>query len=585
MFTPSTRTWLSLSGRARQDAEECTAASNFPDVSNPYKTLTAMLESSTNLQWHAIRSLAQDVHRQALVHHSKVDLNRQDDSGPMVSSPGTDDSASRHNRRSSVGRITLQDTLNARRTLTRYSSISSMDKLIQGGILSGSQSPVRTTVKKSKFEKIESEESKTEILSAAVSIYQALYAPKGKLCHMNSTEWTEFRTKNLFWAYIWTLAGLVVAVWENEVLWANDRVADMHTFWLKVLIVITTIIAMYFYREYYRAAIAQERLRGNPLHNGFVSYVNLHACGLYGQAVLDLICLLPMPLPWLDFEFDVWNDSFEGVCTYQIDVFLMVAMFLRIRMFPRFYGECVSGLAGDIARAYGNVTKLVVGETFISKYLITSNFNMVCMLWLLLILFYSYCLMLFERPMVFIDVAHSRLDRFANCIWCTVITMTTVGYGDVFPSTRYGRVIAMLSAITAMIMVAVSTNIVHVVLAQNRLEVMCLRVVEMLASRDDVKIKAAEVIQAVWRAYSGPERSSYRRRGRKVRDNDEVLIKVVAFTEASRLHVNSKNDFSSDEVALLGQCMSISDRSVTSMDSVMDKLDLAVANLQELDEF
>ncbi|EKX43780.1 hypothetical protein GUITHDRAFT_163752 [Guillardia theta CCMP2712] len=513
-------------------------------------------------------------------------MSTLDDLEEMAQSPVSQNFGSRHNRRASVGRITLEDTAMARKALTTYSSFSSMDQLKRKGVLSGSQSPVAgksPTTKRSRFEKIESEESKTEILSAAVAIYQVLYAPKGRLYNRNASEWAELRTKNLFWAYIWTLAGMVVAVWENEVLWSNDRTPDLHTFWLKVLIVVTTIIAMYFYREYYRAAIAQERLRGNPLHNGFVSYVNLQACGLYVQAVLDLLCLLPMPLPFLDFEFDVWNDSFEGSCTYQIDVFLMVVMFLRIRMFPRFYGECISGLASDIARAYGNVTKLVVGESFISKYLLTSNFNMVCMLWLLLILFYSYCLMLFERPMVFIDVPHSRLDRFANCVWCTVITMTTVGYGDVFPSTRFGRLIAMLSAISAMIMVAVSTNIVNVVLSQHRLEVMCLRAVEMLASRDDVKIKAAEVIQAVWRAYAGPERSSKRRKGRKVRDNDEVLLKVVAFTEASRAHITSKNDFNSDEVALLGQCMSISDRSLSSMDGVVEKLDSAIANLQKLD--
>lgn len=38
-------------------------------------------------------------------------------------------------------------------------------------------------------------------------------------------------------------------------------------------------------------------------------------------------------------------------------------------------------------------------------------------------------------------------DSFFNSIWCVVITLTTVGYGDLYPSTYPGRTVLMLYAL------------------------------------------------------------------------------------------------------------------------------------------
>lgn len=41
----------------------------------------------------------------------------------------------------------------------------------------------------------------------------------------------------------------------------------------------------------------------------------------------------------------------------------------------------------------------------------------------------------------------TSLDDYFNAIWLTVITITTVGYGDVYPHTNIGRCIIMFAAI------------------------------------------------------------------------------------------------------------------------------------------
>lgn len=357
---------------------------------------------------------------------------------------------------------------------------------------------------KSRFCRIEKEAAKTEVMNAAAGIYSLLYAPKGHTNNMHAAEWAISRVRSLAWSFVFAVLGVIAAVWENEVLWANNRVPSMGSFWLKVLCVVMSSISLYFIRNYYRAVIAQERLRGLPLHNGHVSMLNLQSTGLFWQALFDLICLAPMPIPFVNFEFEIWNDSTSSTVVYQIDVMLTVLMLLRLRFFPRFFGECLSGVGTDNARAYGNITRLVMGESFIFKYLVTTNLMMVLTLWFTQIVFFGYCLMLFERPMSFNALAHSKLHEFANCLWCTVITMTIVGYGDVYPQTSLGRATMMVASISALIMVAISTNIVNVLLTMSRAESKCIEVLGMMEARDDVKIKAAELIQSAWRAYSLP---------------------------------------------------------------------------------
>lgn len=52
--------------------------------------------------------------------------------------------------------------------------------------------------------------------------------------------------------------------------------------------------------------------------------------------------------------------------------------------------------------------------------------------------------------------------EFENCMWCVIITMTTVGYGDFYPRTFIGRLCDIFTAIWGIfivsMMVVVLTN-------------------------------------------------------------------------------------------------------------------------------
>jgi hypothetical protein len=57
----------------------------------------------------------------------------------------------------------------------------------------------------------------------------------------------------------------------------------------------------------------------------------------------------------------------------------------------------------------------------------------------------SYILRIFERP-YFHEINSLDYDDYFNSIWCIVITMTTVGFGDIVAYSYFGRVIIMITA-------------------------------------------------------------------------------------------------------------------------------------------
>jgi hypothetical protein len=436
---------------------------------------------------------------------------------------------------------------------------------------------------------LEKDGFRTDLMIAAAAVYQMSYAPKGKINDLDTKEWSVLRKRNLRWGFLFAGLGIVLAAYQNEVLWANNRNPNGTTLMLKCVQLATSGIGIWHLRCYYQAIIALERLRGLPMHNGDVSVLNLQACGLYWQALVDLLCMLPQPIPFLNTEFEVYNSAFEGSCMYQLDSLLVVAMFMRIRLIPRFYGECVSDIGNEIARAYGNISRVTIGDSFIFKYLITSSLGMVLMLWVTQVIFFGYCLMIFERPMSFNELAHSKLHEFANCVWCAVITMTIVGYGDVYPLTFLGRWAMITASISALIMVAITTNIVRVYLTQSRAEAKCVEVLTCLDLRDEVKVKAAELIQATWRGYTKPLHRGGRRRGQswetragtKVAYSHTVGKAVWDFIAAQRSYKSHLQDVMSDEQTMVAASQAHATRTLGELQITRIKMAEVIAALKE----
>lgn len=74
-------------------------------------------------------------------------------------------------------------------------------------------------------------------------------------------------------------------------------------------------------------------------------------------------------------------------------------------------------------------------------------------LMLIFIFFYSYNLRIFENGLNS-EETDTNLDNYIVSVWCVIITMTTVGFGDYYPSSGIGRVIGFFSCISGVFLIS-----------------------------------------------------------------------------------------------------------------------------------
>jgi len=70
-------------------------------------------------------------------------------------------------------------------------------------------------------------------------------------------------------------------------------------------------------------------------------------------------------------------------------------------------------------------------------------YTIVIILMFLSIFVFGLALRTAERP--FKSYSHQDWDYIWNGMWCIIITMTTVGFGDYYPMTHLGRIIDVLA--------------------------------------------------------------------------------------------------------------------------------------------
>ena len=100
-------------------------------------------------------------------------------------------------------------------------------------------------------------------------------------------------------------------------------------------------------------------------------------------------------------------------------------------------------------------------------------------------------------------------------MWLAVITMTTVGFGDMYPATNFGRIVGVVACFIGMILVSLAivslTNITEFSVREEK----AYKILKQMQARDGQKYKAANVIKNALRLKStlkmnGPKKFSQR---------------------------------------------------------------------------
>ncbi|XP_050313144.1 potassium voltage-gated channel subfamily KQT member 1 [Anthonomus grandis grandis] len=112
------------------------------------------------------------------------------------------------------------------------------------------------------------------------------------------------------------------------------------------------------------------------------------------------------------------------------------------------------------------------------------------------LIFASFLVFLAEK-----DVPHTKFNNFAQALWWGVITLCTVGYGDMVPYTWQGKIIASFCSLLGISFFALPAGILGSGFA--------LKVQQQQRQKHMIRRRqpAATLIQALWRCYAADEKS------------------------------------------------------------------------------
>lgn len=293
--------------------------------------------------------------------------------------------------------------------------------------------------------------------------------------------------------YLGFLSFMISAA-SNERMYENKNEPDWICQSLKIISLAMTlwlfrmIIKQYMY-EFEMLRESGLAVAGAPYWQSFT------LSSLAWPMVRDLICFAFTPIPFVDNFISIVEPI--GDVSYSVDSIIMIFMLSRVALiFPRHFIE-TSGLRNEKTRLVGLLNNVDVNGSFIMKHLLNSSLSTLLSCIALVSLSLAYALMLAERG----AAGSTDLDMYENAIWCIIITMTTVGYGDVFPKTQLGRLVSITGAFSAVVLVALSVNAVTERLQLKRNEGKVLDFIFDLKDSAKLRLSMSEVIQNAWRAY------------------------------------------------------------------------------------
>lgn len=172
------------------------------------------------------------------------------------------------------------------------------------------------------------------------------------------------------------------------------------------------------------------------------------------EAFMILLC----PPPYWDVIIDIKAlnpaNTTKVPVYYLLSDFILAFMFVRLLFLTRAvinYSIFMDIYSKRLCKSYG----FTANVRFAMKCFVRSHPGTSVLLLLILTVFIlAYLLRIAELPYG-VTVGNITWEPFTDSVWCIIITMTTVGYGDIAPKTIFGRIVAVLAALWGTFLVSI----------------------------------------------------------------------------------------------------------------------------------
>lgn len=251
------------------------------------------------------------------------------------------------------------------------------------------------------------------------------------------------------WIFFFALLGIALACVELNVLWNEDHYEPTSFTWfIKSLVTCTTMVLLTLVYMYYDLLFKWSKLRGSSLPKD-----TMWSSGLFTEmTTIMFFCLLhPMPGVYFDIPVSAIDDSTTTrTAVYSSDSIFTCLMLLRLTLIFRLLRDHC-GVITDSARVFASINQVRLDTWFCIKYIFNKTPVYALAVTLLVsLLSLAFLMREFEKPL------NEDLRTYGNCCWLMLVTMTTVGYGDMYPITTLGRMCAIVACLTGIILVSMA---------------------------------------------------------------------------------------------------------------------------------
>lgn len=231
----------------------------------------------------------------------------------------------------------------------------------------------------------------------------------------------------------------------------------------------------------------------------YSEYDTLVNTGLYKYLFVEIILISITPFPFIwDEDYTESYSDYNTHVNYRInDIFLLLMCIFRVYLLVRTsltHSQFMDTRSQRVCTMSGSDASFMFSIKSLMK---KKPYSVLLLSLILSVALFGFVLRIFERPLSI--ASNQDFNSINNAFWVTLITMTTVGYGDFFPKSNIGRLIGILIAFWGVAFVSLFVvTLTNLLLFKNGEEKSFI-LLQRLKSKDALKLEAVNVMTAAYR--------------------------------------------------------------------------------------
>lgn len=221
--------------------------------------------------------------------------------------------------------------------------------------------------------------------------------------------------------------------------------------------------------------------------------------GTLPYLILECLVNFIQPVVFIDeYSITILNDGIE--LTYPINDILSFLMLVRSWSIIELLLSGIefnSNRADRICQLFGFRITIIYGmKSYFVKYPLRFVWSSI----LISVPIFALGIRIWERPLALLQPNNS-LNLYTTCIWWSVVSITSIGYGDYYPQTLFGRIWAVFICIWGVFIVAIMVTAMDKTMMLENQQQKAFHIINKMRYEDSVITSASRVIINLWRIY------------------------------------------------------------------------------------